>query len=845
MKKKIIKIGLSTFLMCFSALAVVTSIDRPEQNRGDLLVSTIDEFNETANAKKANIRRASSAGTLDCSKIYVQTASKDGYDYLRFATAVKGDLDSIVYSGEVQNKGVTLASKDVTTVYKSIDAAGESFYHNGKALYDVELRTTRDYYWACYTIRFNENSPYKNSGINVGINVNNGEYTYNRVVSLAEIQTGTREYTLGEYALDCQEESITPTFTYEKVLSAYTHNAATYEITQGGCTDGEYLYYTINAAGNNNTTKNSAGYVIKFDTETNKVIDATELVGESVGEHGKGLGNGNLFYNPLDGMIYSFGLSATNGYACDDFRINPSDMSVERIGNILEEEGFTFELPNVDTYFPNYAGQTLSFDAANMEYNASLQRWAVTYQVKDSSGTTIKDENGVANSYALFFYDKDLKLCENVKQNINIVKFTADATNNYTLQEMYSDSDYLYVDFTQYNGTLYSKIRMFDWDGNEVIEEGISINGGSKFSTPSKSNIQNVLFLNNNIYVATYQSSSGLHICKVSYTDPTLTETEQPDDTSKTFGELVEYSVLKNNSISLSSKQVGTANKVISVNKTITGYAPEGQTGVSFSSFFVAKGMTTDDEYLYVGLNAKTGSDKDTGFDVGILAKFDVDGTLVATSANSYWWGNGSRMSYYDGMILVSRNNGDAGKGSSYANTTKISGNILAFDAETLELISDNYVPEFDVPTGGTFDMMTQSPDGSKVAVVYNYIESEKTVRRLYSFNVLSDGTMTPIESCQGIDVTTRYNGTSTGGLMSIDSNEDYIYLFHSVTKGGVISVLDYEGNTIKENITISSAAEGTATTKNYQGLVEVNGKVYYAITSWGSYTGFGLYRIN
>ena len=117
MKKKIIKIGLSTFLMCFSALAVVTSIDRPEQNRGDLLVSTIDEFNETANAKKANIRRASSAGTLDCSKIYVQTASKDGYDYLRFATAVKGDLDSIVYSGKVQNKGVTLNSKDVTTVY--------------------------------------------------------------------------------------------------------------------------------------------------------------------------------------------------------------------------------------------------------------------------------------------------------------------------------------------------------------------------------------------------------------------------------------------------------------------------------------------------------------------------------------------------------------------------------------------------------------------------------------------------------------------------------------------------------------------------------------------------------
>ena len=831
MKKKMLKIGIaSTFLMCLSTLGAVAFFSREDQNRADLVVSTEDEMNEKAGIEKVGVKKAATAKTIDCSRVYAQTAYDGEHYYLRFATAVSGDLDSIVYSADIMGSDVELESKTVTSVYKSITAAGKTFYHNGATLIDEGISTTEDYYWACYTIRFKKDSEFLSKYISVDINVNNGEFTNSKSVSLVELANS--KYTLGNYAIDCQTKGKTPSFSYEKVLSAYTHNAATYEITQGGCTDGEYLYYTINAAGNGGTTKNSAGYVIKVDPITKSVVGSTSLIGESVGEHGKGLGNGNLSYNPVDGMIYTFGLNATNGKICDDFRINPKDMSYERMGNLLDVEGFEFEEPSVDKYFTDYVGQTLQFDLDNLEYNPSSERWLVSYVVKTSAGSNITKPRRI------FFYDKNLKLIEGVNQAIDVGTFTSDT--QYTIQEMSSDENYVYVDFTKYGlSTLHSKIRVFDWDGNEVVTKGVSIEGNSNFSTPSSSNIQNVLFLKGNLYVATYQSGSGLHVTKVSYEN---LNNGDGLSSSLTFGEKVEYMDKKGTALKLESSQVGTAGAAIKVSKTITAYSAEGKTGKSYSSFLAAKGMITDGNHLYVGLNANTGNKPSEGFDIGILAKFDTNGKLIATSKNSYWWGNGSRLSYYDGSIIVTRNNGDAGVGSLYDNTTKLSGVTLKFNAETLALESDNYDPQLPVPAGGVLDEIAQSPDGTKLAAVYTY----GSVRQLYTFNVAADGTMTPIESCQGLVVTTAaYNSSTNASIVSMQGMNDYLYLFYSAAAGGVIRVMDYEGNIILNNKKIDTSAEGTGTKKNYQGLAEVNNTLYYAITSWSGYNGFGLYKIS
>ena len=194
------------------------------------------------------IKRASSSSNLDCSKIYTQYGHDGTNYYLRFATAVKGDLDSITYSADILNSDLEIADKRVDSVYKSIAANGKSYYFTGNSLINEALSSTEDYYWACYTIKFNEDSEFMASDIKVDINVNDGAYTNTRTTSLDALLNGDQggeeeqgeKMTLGEYALDCDSKATTPKFYYEKVQQGYVEKSGSKncEITQGGCTDG-------------------------------------------------------------------------------------------------------------------------------------------------------------------------------------------------------------------------------------------------------------------------------------------------------------------------------------------------------------------------------------------------------------------------------------------------------------------------------------------------------------------------------------------------------------------------------------------------------------------------------
>ena len=157
---------ISIFVLSLSLLAL-SSIN----NVASLQESTLDFNNESGITFIRNANNdETNEETIEVSNIYVQHGKIDGYDCLRFVTAIKGNVSSINYIRDALD-GSKEKTKEVNTLYKSIIANGDNTYYDGTNL-TTEESYAGDYYWACYTIKF-VNDTYKNSDINVNINVDN------------------------------------------------------------------------------------------------------------------------------------------------------------------------------------------------------------------------------------------------------------------------------------------------------------------------------------------------------------------------------------------------------------------------------------------------------------------------------------------------------------------------------------------------------------------------------------------------------------------------------------------------------------------------------------------------
>lgn len=155
---------ISIFVLSLSLLAL-SSIN----NVASLQESTLDFNNESGITFKRNANNdETNEETIKVSNIYVQHGKIDGYDCLRFVTAIKGNVSSINYIREALD-GSKENPKKVNTLYKSIIANGNNTYYDGTNL-TTEESYAGNYYWACYTIKF-VNDTYKNSDISVNINV--------------------------------------------------------------------------------------------------------------------------------------------------------------------------------------------------------------------------------------------------------------------------------------------------------------------------------------------------------------------------------------------------------------------------------------------------------------------------------------------------------------------------------------------------------------------------------------------------------------------------------------------------------------------------------------------------
>ena len=486
-----------------------------------------------------------------------------------------------------------------------------------------------------------------------------------------------------------------------------------------------------------------------------------------------------------------------------------------------------------------------------MEYNPVSKRWAVVYYVRHNGAA-------ISNAYRLFLYDENLKLVEDATHNTGI---NNSSVASHTIQEMYSDEEYIYVNYTQYGtSSMKNVLRLYDWNGNFVKEKTID-GGASGYSKDSKkSNIQNVIGLNGDLYVCAYQSSDGLHLSRVRYGN--LPKTSAESLKGMQLGEVFEHSSYSNVnpyltttkvkapiSVDAGTKDVVTVNPDTGEEETVKEqlyiYAYNGKnadgsvissTTTKFPKHHVSKGITTDGTYIYATLNASTGSNKNTGFDVGIIGKFDTSGKLISRTANSFYWGNGVRLSYVDGILYVSRTNA----GSSSYKAVAFSNTTLAFDTNLNFIGEVTTIPGITLPEGAVLDNVAKNEFGD-LAVAYKkagvsgyFMNTYKTVDGVYEL------------VSENIDITKASVGsTSSSTNYEVEMYGKYIYLLHSINTNPIISVHSLDGKLIKSD-QIDSQAETNVDSKNYQGLVIIKNQPYIATSSWASSTtGLGLYKLS
>lgn len=410
-------------------------------------------------------------------------------------------------------------------------------------------------------------------------------------------------------------------------------------------------------------------------------------------------------------------------------------------------------------------------------------------------------------------------------------------------------------------------------DSNEVVKtvnESTTLNVcGNYFKiTALEASVINYITLKYDCYEATFEHSfsdwtevkeanpyeNGLHSRNCSWC-----ATEETKTTSLDFGETMIYGKENELNITLKSSAIDGTNtsKVLSVSKTVYTYsetAANHKGGKSFASFMVTKGLTGDGTNLYTMLNAKTGSEANTGFDVGIIVKYSTSGKVLQTSSLAYQWGNVPKINYFDGKLYVTGANGNV-SGSVYTTTTSFHNVTMVFDAETLDLISyenkETYkFLDFTSNASGIFTYLSESEDGNKCAVQFNesvVVDSTTTiVRRIYLYQKDAQGKFQPMNN--GFELSSVTNGSANAtASQAITCGNNSVYCFYTFNTGCVISVYDFNGNKVND-YKVASSGEGTHDKKNYQGITQINGSLYYSIATWknsSTYTGCEIYKVS
>ena len=435
MKKKIL------FSVALASLALgggIISLSNEKENLKDF---AYDTFNATKGVSIKNARKSNQ--NVENSTIYAQVANKDGVDYLRFATAIKGDINSVSYNRTIVSTG---ASKDktITTVYKSISAknseseeASSIFYTENGSLTDLALSTTEDFYWACFTIAF-ETDTYKESDLSISVSVN-GSLVASRTTSLYRVKNYYEDpnINLGTFLSKDNSNGVET----KLVSSSSGINSGSYKIPRGGVSDGEYAYYPLNIMGSK-TSK-----IVKYSFLTNSVIKESEVI--TLGEVG--------IYNQTAGNLFMYKDCIYQIMQDGSFKVFNKDLEEVNVENKL-----SLSLPSGTIY--------------DVEYNAKLNKFAIATKGK-----------------AIYFANEnDGNITIDNTQHI----VALDA--NYAFNDIASDDEYIYVIGGQDNVTQ-ACIYVYDWNGN-YVNKILTSSANEEFT--SDVNIQGMIVHNNHYYIS-------------------------------------------------------------------------------------------------------------------------------------------------------------------------------------------------------------------------------------------------------------------------------------------------------------------------------------------------------
>lgn len=195
---KIIK---NIMLLSFLSLGAFNFSTSPKNN-----VSGFEEIAEDLLANQSKLINLKAANNnskdVQTSKMFIQNGvTSEGKKCLRFAVALKGNIDSLAFQrGHVEGKE-DVDIKSVSAIYKAIEANGKVYYYSPSSNSDDGLTTDEtyagDYYWACYTIRYLSDD-FNTSNIPMTLLIN-GEQTVTRKASLAESVYGTHTHNYANY----------------------------------------------------------------------------------------------------------------------------------------------------------------------------------------------------------------------------------------------------------------------------------------------------------------------------------------------------------------------------------------------------------------------------------------------------------------------------------------------------------------------------------------------------------------------------------------------------------------------------------------------------------------------
>lgn len=422
--KKIIGLGL--LVLCAATLGSLTN---PVINHkdNDLQTSTIDFVNEKNGIKKANVSKQVNNNKFSASKIYAQTAVDDeGFEYLRFATALRGKFDNVTYTRHIE--GLEDKTDTVTTIYKGISANGVTTYSNGKDFVNYDVTSTKEYYWACYTIKFNKDSIYKNTDITVTLNVDG--YVDTKTTSLEKIKNYKEDNSVKNLNfIESLNYANVYNHDYNYTLVSEKFNVDTYDYIHGACNDlndDRYAYFSMNQ------TANKKGIIGKYDFETKKIVASSKPFVLSNEETWSD--NANIFsYKDKVYIIDSYGkfvsikTSELTGF--DSAQATQDDTTL-----VFKENGQ--EISNIKA----------------VAYNKNVNKFAVYANNK------------------LYYFNEELNL-EKTITNINgLQTIYSDGTDLFGLIKNEIEFDVVKEKDIVTKGTYYdtATIKQFDWNGNLI-----------------------------------------------------------------------------------------------------------------------------------------------------------------------------------------------------------------------------------------------------------------------------------------------------------------------------------------------------------------------------------------